>query len=237
MNIRMIKITLVLCAAALLPATSAFAQKDKGKELRDAVKTSQKATKTLNEIMRISDKSIPRDLLNRAKAVAVFPNVLKAAFIVGGHAGKGVISRKLPSGWGAPAYFKIGGGSLGFQIGASSSDVVMLFMTEDSLKKLLEDKFEIGGEASAAAGPIGRTAKATTDAQLQAAILSYSRSKGLFAGISLTGAVISADNDANQAVYSLDARDLLTGANKIAIADIPPATKSFQEALTNYTRF
>jgi lipid-binding SYLF domain-containing protein len=235
MNIRMMKITLVLCAVVSLLNISAFAQKDRGKELRDAVKTSQKATKTLNEIMQISDKSIPRDLLDRAKAVAVFPSVLKAAFIVGGHGGKGVISRRLPSGWGAPAFFKISGGSLGFQIGASSSDVVMLFMTEDSLKNLLEDKFEIGGEAAAAAGPIGRTAKATTDAQLQAAILSYSRSKGLFAGLSLTGAVISADNDANQAVYSLDAKDLLTGANKVALTDIPPATKNFQEALTNYT--
>jgi lipid-binding SYLF domain-containing protein len=235
MNIRMMKITLVLCAVVSLLNISAFAQKDRGKELRDAVKTSQKATKTLNEIMQISDKSIPRDLLDRAKAVAVFPSVLKAAFIIGGHGGKGVISRRLPSGWGAPAFFKISGGSLGFQIGASSSDVVMLFMTEDSLKNLLEDKFEIGGEAAAAAGPIGRTAKATTDAQLQAAILSYSRSKGLFAGLSLTGAVISADNDANQAVYSLDAKDLLTGANKVALTDIPPATKNFQEALTNYT--
>jgi lipid-binding SYLF domain-containing protein len=235
MNIRMMKITLVLCAVVSLLNISAFAQKDRGKELRDAVKTSQKATKTLNEIMQISDKSIPRDLLDRAKAGAVFPSVLKAAFIIGGHGGKGVISRRLPSGWGAPAFFKISGGSLGFQIGASSSDVVMLFMTEDSLKNLLEDKFEIGGEAAAAAGPIGRTAKATTDAQLQAAILSYSRSKGLFAGLSLTGAVISADNDANQAVYSLDAKDLLTGANKVALADIPPATKNFQEALTNYT--
>jgi len=171
-----LKIMLAACSIAILLSTAAFAQKDKGKELREAVKTSQKATKTLNEIMRISDKSIPRDLLNRAKAVAVFPNVLKAAFIVGGHGGKGVISRKLASGWGAPAYFKIGGGSLGFQIGASSSDVVMLFMTDDSLKNLLEDKFEIGGEAAAAAGPIGRTAKATTDAQLQAA---YDRGAGI----------------------------------------------------------
>jgi lipid-binding SYLF domain-containing protein len=186
--------------------------------------------------MVTSDKSIPRDLLDRAKAVAVFPSVLKAAFIIGGNGGKGLISRRLPSGWSAPTFFKIGGGSLGFQIGASSTDVIMLFMTVDSLKNLLEDKFELGAEASAAAGPIGRTAKATTDAQLQAAILSYSRSKGLFAGISLSGAVISADNDANQAVYSLDAKDLLTGANKVAITDIPPATKNFQEALTRHAR-
>jgi lipid-binding SYLF domain-containing protein len=110
----------------------------------------------------------------------------------------------------------------------------MLFMTDDSLASLLQDKFEIGGEASVAAGPVGRTAKASTDAQLKAGILSYSRSKGLFAGVSLTGAVISPDNDANRALYSLTAKDILTGANKVPIASIPPATKGFQEAVTRH---
>jgi lipid-binding SYLF domain-containing protein len=111
----------------------------------------------------------------------------------------------------------------------------MLFMTDDSLRKLLQDKVELGGEISVAGGPVGRTAKATTDAQLQAGILSYSRSKGLFAGVSLTGAVISPDDDVNQALYSLNARDILTGANKVAISQIPPATKNFQEALTRFS--
>jgi lipid-binding SYLF domain-containing protein len=109
-------------------------------------------------------------------------------------------------------------------------------MNEDGLKNLLEDKFEIGGEGSAAAGPVGRTAAATTDAQLQAEILTYSRAKGLFAGISLKGGVISPDNDRNQALYGYDAKEVLTGANKIAIADIPPATKVFQQAVSRHAR-
>jgi lipid-binding SYLF domain-containing protein len=235
MAIQKIKITVLLCAVSLLFAGVATAQKNNGKDIRSAVKTSNDATKTLNEVMRISDKSIPQDLLDRAQAVAVFPNVLKAAFIIGGNDGKGLISRRVKGGWSAPALFKLGGGSLGFQIGASSTDYVMLFMTDDSLRKLLQDKVELGGEISVAGGPVGRTAKATTDAQLQAGILSYSRSKGLFAGVSLTGAVISPDDDVNQALYSLNARDILTGANKVAISQIPPATKNFQEALTRFS--
>lgn len=215
---------------------AAVAQKSDGKEVRDAARTSQKATKSLDDIMSIRDRSIPADLLRKAKAVAVFPNVLKGAFIIGGQAGKGLITRRTAAGWSAPAFFKIGGASVGFQIGGSSTDVVMLFMTDDSLKNLLEDRFEIGGEASAAAGPIGRTAKAATDAQLQAQILSYSRSKGLFAGISLSGAVISPNDDANLAVYSFTADQLLTGGNKVPLANIPPATRPFQQAVTRYAR-
>jgi lipid-binding SYLF domain-containing protein len=186
--------------------------------------------------MSIREKSIPADLLKKAKAVAVFPNVLKGAFIIGGQGGKGIISQRIGGAWGPPAMFKLGGGSIGFQIGGSSTDIVLLFMTDDGLKNLLEDKFEIGAEATAAAGPVGRTARATTDAQLQAAILSYSRSKGLFAGIALTGAVISADNDANMALYSATAKDLLTGANRTSTALIPPATKPFQQALEHYAK-
>ena len=212
------------------------AQKRDDKEIRDAAKTARNATKALDEIMSIRDKSIPGDLLKKAKAVAVFPNVLKGAFIIGGQGGKGVISQRIGGEWGPPAMFKLGGGSIGFQIGGSSTDIVLLFMTDDGLKNLLEDRFEIGAEATAAAGPIGRTARATTDAQLQAAILSYSRSKGLFAGIALTGAVISPDNDANQALYSTSAKNLLTGTNRTATALIPPATKPFQQALERYSK-
>lgn len=232
----MIKHIFTLCLLALIFSTTASAQNSKNKEISNAAKTAQQATKTLNEIMAISDRSIPQDLLRKAKAVAVFPNVVKGAFIIGGQGGKGLISRRVSGGWGPPAVFKIGGASIGLQIGGSSTDVVMLFMTDDSLKNLLEDKFEIGGEASAAAGPVGRTAKASTDAQLQAQILSYSRSKGLFAGISLSGAVISADNDANMALYSYPARELLTGASKVPNASIPPATKPFQQTLTRYSK-
>jgi lipid-binding SYLF domain-containing protein len=217
-------------------ALAATAQDSNSKEIKAAAKTARNATKSLDEIMSIRDRSIPADLLKKAKAVAVFPNVLKGAFIIGGQGGKGVISQRIGGSWGPPALFKLGGGSIGFQIGGSSTDIILLFRTDDGLKNLLEDRFEIGAEATAAAGPIGRTARATTDAQLQAAILSYSRSKGLFAGIALTGAVISPDNDANQALYNLSAKDLLTGTNRTATALIPPATKPFQQALEHYSK-
>ena len=213
-----------------------FAQKQNDKEISNAAKTAQKATKALDEIMAISDKSIPTDLLRKAKAVAVFPDVIKGAFILGGQGGKGLIVQKVGNSWGAPALFKLGGGSVGFQIGGSSTDVIMLFMTDKSVKNLLEDKFEIGGEASAAAGPVGRTAKASTDAQLQAQILSYSRAKGLFAGISLSGVVISPDNDANMALYSHTAKEILTGGSLKPPVVVPPATKPFQQAVARYAR-
>lgn len=215
---------------------SASAQDENSKEIKNAAKTAQKATKALDKIMSISDKSIPQDLLAKAKAIAVFPGVVKAAFIIGGGGGKGLISRRLESGWSAPAFFKIAGGSVGFQLGGSSTDVVMLFMTNDSLENLLESQFELGAGASVAAGPIGRSASASTDAQLQAAILTYSRTKGVFAGISLAGSVLSPDNDANLALYNLPAKTMLTGANKVALADIPPATRPFQQAVTHYAR-
>lgn len=207
--------------------------KKEQKEVNNVKQLSSKASKAFREIIEIKEKSIPERLMRDAKAIAVFPGVVKAAFIFGGRGGKGLVSRKLQSGWSAPAVYKFGGGSAGFQIGASSTDVILLFMTEDSLNSLLQDKFEIGGEAAVAAGPIGRSAEAATDAQLDAQILSYSKSKGLFAGVSVAGAVISADDDANKAVYGLPAKELLTGVNKVAIADIPDATKLFQQTITN----
>jgi lipid-binding SYLF domain-containing protein len=226
----------IIAALLLILSGFSFAQKSDNKEISNAAKTAQKATQALDEIMSVSDKAIPSDLLQKAKAVAVFPDVIKGAFIVGGQGGKGLIVQKVGNTWSAPALFKLGGGSVGFQIGGSSTDVVMLFMTDNSVKNLLEDKFEIGGEASAAAGPVGRTAKASTDAQLQAQILSYSRSKGLFAGISLSGVVISPDNDANMALYSHTAKEILTGGRLQPPVVVPPATKPFQQAVARYSR-
>ena len=230
------KNALQIAVLVLVLSVAMFAQDQNSKEVANAAKTAQKATHALDEIMAIREKSIPADLLKKAKAVAVFPNVIKGAFIVGGQGGKGLIVRRVGNTWGPPTLFKLGGGSVGFQIGGSSTDVVMLFMSDNSVKNLLEDKFEIGGEASAAAGPIGRTAKASTDAPLQAQILSYSRSKGLFAGISLSGAVISPDNDANNALYSHTAQDLLSGAALTPPVVIPPATRPFQQAVARYAR-
>ncbi|MEO8649312.1 MAG: lipid-binding SYLF domain-containing protein [Acidobacteriota bacterium] len=226
----------VIFGILLFVTVAASAQEETSKEVKNAAKTAQKATKALDKIMSISDKSIPQDLLAKAKAIAVFPGVVKAAFIIGGAGGKGLISRRLDSGWSAPAFFKIAGGSVGFQLGGSSTDVVMLFMTNDSLENLLESQFELGAGASVAAGPVGRSASASTDAQFQAAILTYSRTKGVFAGVSLAGSVLSPDNDANLALYNLPAKTMLTGTNKIALADIPPATRPFQQAVTHYAR-
>ncbi len=229
----------VLFAAIALVTSTAFGQKKASKkqqkEIKNVTKLSIKASRSLDQIMAASDKAIPKRLLKDAEAIAVFPSIVKAAFGFGGRGGKGLISRRLKGGWGSPAVFKLGGGSVGFQIGVSSTQVVLLFMTKDSLKNLLEDKFEIGADASVAGGPVGRSAKASTNAQLEAQILSYSRSRGLFAGVALTGAVIRPDNDANRAVYGLKAKELLTGINKVAIADIPDATKGFQKTITKHS--
>src|SRR5204863_1118 len=187
-----------------------------------ASKKYENASRVFEQIMGAPDRSIPKDLLDRAEAVAVFPGMIKAGFVVGGRGGSGVISRRVTGGWSAPAFFHMGGASVGLQIGAAKTDLVLLFMNEDALKGLLGDKLEIGGEASAAAGPVGRTASASTNLRLDAGILSYSRSKGLFAGLELKGAVINPDNNLNEALYGFKAKDLLTGANKIKMADVLP---------------
>jgi lipid-binding SYLF domain-containing protein len=205
------------------------------KQLKEAEKKARNAAKVFDEIMDAADSSVPRELLDRAEAVAVFPGVLKAGFLVGGRGGSGLISRRVAGGWSAPAYFKLGGLSVGPQIGASKTDFVLLFMNESALKGLLEDKFEVGGEASAAAGPVGRAASATTNVTLDAGILSYSRSKGLFAGLELKGALINPDNNLNEAIYALKARDLLTGSTKLSMADIPTGIIVFPNTLARYS--
>ena len=205
------------------------------KQQRDASKKSENASRVFEQIMGAPDRSIPKDLLDRAEAVAVFPGMIKAGFVVGGRGGSGVISRRVTGGWSAPAFFHMGGASVGLQIGAAKTDLVLLFMNEDALKGLLGDKLEIGGEASAAAGPVGRTASASTNLRLDAGILSYSRSKGLFAGLELKGAVINPDNNLNEALYGLKAKDVLTGANKIKMADVLPGVIVFPNTLARYS--
>jgi lipid-binding SYLF domain-containing protein len=145
-----------------------------------------------------------------------------------------VISRRTGSSWSAPAFFNLGGGSVGLQIGASKTDFVLLFMNDDALGGLLRDKFEIGGEGSAAAGPVGRSASATTDAQLKAGILSYSRSRGLFAGLEIKGVVISPDNDLNIAVYDKKASDVLA-QTRGTMAQMPVGVRIFPRTLARYS--
>lgn len=204
-----IAVMALIITAGVVPAQTSTKQNKK--DISQARKTSNQAVEVFNKIMSEPDNSIPQDLLERAEAVAIFPGVVNAAFIVGGRGGLGLISRRTPTGWSAPAFFKIGGGSFGAQIGGQKIDYIMLIMNDGGLKGLLEDKFEIGGEASIAAGPIGRSSSATTNPTLDAGILSYSRTKGLFAGIALKGAVITPDNDRNQAVYRQNAVQLLGG--------------------------
>lgn len=206
------------------------------KRTKDAARHSQDAAKVFNEIMGVRDKAIPRDLLDRAEAIAVFPGVVKAAFIVGGRGGQGVISRRTKNGWDAPAFFNLGGGSFGAQIGAQKTDYVLLIMNEEGLRGLLEDKFEMGGEASIAAGPVGRTAAASTNLTLDAGILTYSRSKGAFIGASLNGAVISPDNDLNEAIYDgKKASEVLSTGSGMMMKNMPVAVKIFPQTLARYS--
>src|ERR1019366_6580883 len=185
---------------------------------------------TLIDMMKASDTGIPQDLLNKAKCVVVVPGMKKAGFIFGAKYGRGFATcrRGGGSGWSAPAAMRVEGGSVGFQIGASETDVVLLVMNDGGMKHLLSDKFTIGGEASAAAGPLGRNATAQTDAQLNAEMLSYSRSRGLFAGISLEGATLRPDGEANRELYGRDTtnREILTGDFKT-----PAAAGKFERAL------
>jgi lipid-binding SYLF domain-containing protein len=212
---------------------TASAQKN-NKRAADAARHASAAARVFNEIMGTPDKGIPRELLNKAEAVAVFPGVVKAAFIIGGRGGQGVISRRIKGGWSAPAFFNVGGGSFGAQIGASKTDYVLLIMNEEGVKGLMEDKFEMGGAASIAAGPVGRTAAATTNATLDAGILTYSRSKGLFAGVSLEGAVINPDNKLNEAVYEgKEARRVLDTEH--SMTEMPAYVRIFPRTLARYS--
>src|SRR3989441_12353409 len=230
-----ISIIAFLCCAS----SATFAQTTRersAKKARAAADQSAKAARVFNQIMDTHERSIPRDLLDRAEAVAVFPRVLKAGFIVGGRGGSGVISRRVAGGWSAPAFFNLGGGSIGLQIGASSTDYILLFMNENAVGSLLADKFEIGGEGSAAAGPVGRSASASTDVRMNSQILSYSRSRGAFAGLELKGVVIKPDNEDNLQVYGMTARDILTGTNKISMAAMPEGVRIFPQTLARYSK-
>ncbi len=170
------------------------------------------SAQVLQEILKAPDKGIPRELLEDAHAIAVIPHVVKGAFVVGGEHGKGLVAQREGKGkWSAPSYVDLSGGSFGLQIGASATDFVLVFTNSDGIKPLLRGKLKLGADASLAAGPVGRSAEAGTDVTLRAAVYSYSRAKGAFAGIALDGAVLSIDDDANRKVYGaqLSGQDIL----------------------------
>ena len=189
----------------------------------------QEAATVLKEIHGVPDKDIPQDLWERAACVIVVPGLKKAAFIVGGEYGKGLMSCRHSAGWSAPIFMQVGKGSWGLQIGAQSIDLVLLVMNANGMEKMLRNKVSLGAEASIAAGPVGRDARAATDAQMKAEILSYSRTQGLFAGINLSGGVVRADEDDNADLYgkTVAAKDVVMKDTVKA----PAVTEAFMDAL------
>ena len=214
---------------SLLSLTSGLLLADKATDERLA-----NAAKAFNEIMSVPGKGIPDSVLNKAECVVVVPGMKKGGFIVGGSFGRGSISCRGAgnSGWGAPAMVELGGGSVGFQIGAEATDVVMLVMNRAGIESMLKSKFTLGGDASVAAGPVGRATSAETDAAMKAKILSYSRSRGAFAGVSLTGTTLHTDEDANKGVYGkpVEAAEILHEKTPV-----PAAAKPLVGVLSKYS--
>jgi SH3 domain-containing YSC84-like protein 1 len=200
-------------------------------ERHDAKLISESA-EVFQEIMTAPDRGIPHDILGKAQCVGIIPNLKKAGFIVGAKYGKGVLVCRTDHGWSAPEIVRIEGGSIGLQIGAGETDVVMVVQNRSGEEKLMHDKFTIGASAEATAGPVGRTAQAETDAQLHAEILAYSRSRGLFAGVDLGGATLRPDKDANRAMYGREVapREILTGT-----VNPPPEAKTLYSELNGYS--
>jgi lipid-binding SYLF domain-containing protein len=197
---------------------------------QDSVDRLADAGKVLDEIMSSPDKGIPQEVLDSAKCIAVVPRMIKGAFIFGGKHGRGVATCRTADGWSAPAFISVGGGSWGLQIGAESIDLVMTVMNDRGMQHMLTNKFQVGGDATAAAGPVGRHASAGTDWKADSEILTYSRAKGLFAGISLTGAVVQQDNDSTRDVYhkKIGQAKILSGS-----VATPSVASSFMAAVRN----
>jgi lipid-binding SYLF domain-containing protein len=187
----------ILIALVVLLATTAALADGRA----DDIERLQNGATVITEIMSAPDSGVPDEVIHSAKCIAVIPNMLKAAFGVGGAYGKGVASCRTEKGWSAPAFFSLKGGSFGFQIGGQAADIVMLIMNDQGMQNLLESKFKLGADASVAAGPVGRHADASTDWKLRAQVLTYSRTRGIFAGISLNGAVVTQHQDDTRDFY------------------------------------
>ena len=201
--------------------------------LKDAAEESSKAAEAFRDIMSIPEKSIPTDVLEKAECVAVFPSTIKGGLIIGAQKGDGVVSCRTADGWSAPVFLDMAGGSIGPQIGGQKTDYVLLIMNRSGVDRLLSNKFTLGAEASVAAGPVGREAGASTDWKLNAEILSYSRSKGLFAGAELKGVSISTDRSDMKAVYGegVSPKDVLMDSKRTA----PPEVQAFPRELSRFS--
>jgi SH3 domain-containing YSC84-like protein 1 len=205
-----------LVLAAVLLTSLAVAGDDQPGESK-ATDRVQAAADVLNEIQAAPDTGIPRDILGSAECVAVVPSMLKGGFILAAKYGRGLASCRTPKGWSAPAFFTVEGGSFGFQIGGQAIDLVLLIMNDDGMQHLLSSKFELGADASVAAGPVGRDAEGGTDWKMRAQILTYSRARGVFAGVSLNGAVVKQDKNSTREFYGhmVTSKAALTG-------EVPP---------------
>lgn len=220
-----LRLLLLLCS--LIPSVSALAGETEAKRAREAARV-------LDEIMQAPDRRVPTNLLREAHAIAVIPDVIKAGLVVGGRRGHGLIVLRSADGtWSNPAFITMTGGSLGFQAGVQSTDVVLVFRSQRGVDSIVHGKFTLGADASAAAGPVGRSAQASTDAQLKAEIYSYSRARGLFAGVALDGSVLSIDHDSNQAVYGegVTPRRIFEGG----VGNVPEVVVDFRDRLEEYT--
>lgn len=217
----------LLLVCSLLTATGAFAGEPEAKRAREA-------TRVLDEIMQAPDRRVPTNLLREAHAIAVIPDVIKAGLVIGGRRGHGLIVVRAADGtWSNPSFIKMTGGSVGFQAGVQSTDVVLVFRSQRGVDSIVHGKFTLGADASAAAGPVGRSAQASTDAQLKAEIYSYSRARGLFAGVALDGSVLAIDHDANQAVFGdgVTPRRIFEGG----VGNVPEVVVDFRDRLEEYT--
>ena len=218
-------ISLLLMGFVGMVGTSAWA----GSAREDSVARLQSSVEVLQAIMATPDKGIPEEVLNGAKCILVVPNLIKGGFILGAKHGRGVASCRTKNGWSAPAFVSVGGGSAGLQIGVEGVDLVMLIMNDQGFQHLLSSKFELTGEASGAAGPVGRHASAGTDWKMNTEVLTYSRSKGAFAGLTLEGAVVQQDDDSTRAIYgkNVEFRKVLSG--KVAT---PKSADAFMKAVS-----
>jgi SH3 domain-containing YSC84-like protein 1 len=221
--------SLLLLGVFVLSNNALFA----GTGHQDSIDRLQMSSDVLHSIIEAPDRGIPEEVLSGAKCIVVVPHLVKGGFIVGGEHGRGVATCRTADGWSAPAFVSIGGGSWGLQIGVEGVDLVMLVMNDQGFQHLLSSKFQIGGDASASAGPVGRHASADTDWKMNSEILTYSRSKGIFVGITLDGAVVEPDNDSSRAIYGRDHsfRDLLAG--RIAA---PKSSTGFMKAIVDVDR-
>lgn len=220
---RIVAIAIMLCITGVAIAQD----EDRSKQIGRV----QSASDVLSEIMSAPDSGIPEEIIGSAKCVAVVPSLLKGGFVVGGAYGKGVASCRTDKGWSAPAFFRVTGGSFGFQIGGQAVDYIMLVMNDSGMRNLLASKFKLGADASVAAGPVGRHAEGMTDWKMRAEVLTYSRARGVFAGLTLNGAVIKQDADDTRAFYGrvIPFRTLLTGG-----VPAPENAKPFLASLVKY---